>query len=92
MLATFISLLGSLAQAQFVWTGDINVDFDVVMSDGSVDCWGFAASLPSPVLPGLLPASVKRLLSNEKRGLRKEAPLVFGDRLFERDMLFQAFK
>ena len=41
--------------------------------------------------------SSKRLLSygnmsNEKRGLRKEAPLVFGDRLFERDMLFQAFK
>ncbi len=40
MLATFISLLGSLAQAQFVWTGDINVDFDVVMSDGSVDWLG----------------------------------------------------
>ena len=36
MLATFISLLGSLAQAQFVWTGDITI----VMSDGSVDWRG----------------------------------------------------
>lgn len=36
MVTTFISLLGSLAQAQIVWTGDINV----VMSDGSVDWLG----------------------------------------------------
>ena len=36
MLATFISLLGSLAQANFVWYGD----FVVVMSDGSVDWLG----------------------------------------------------
>ena len=36
MLATFISLLGSLAQAQIVWTGDITI----VMSDGSFDWLG----------------------------------------------------
>ena len=36
MLATFISLLGSLTQAQSVWTGDITI----VMSDGSVDWLG----------------------------------------------------
>ena len=36
MLATFISLLGSLTQAQIVWTGDITI----VMSDGSVDWLG----------------------------------------------------
>ena len=36
MFAAFISLLGSLAQAQIVWNGDINV----VMSDGSVDWLG----------------------------------------------------
>ena len=27
MLATFISLLGSLAQAQIVWIGDVNTNF-----------------------------------------------------------------
>ena len=36
MFAAFISLLGSLPQAQIVWNGDINV----VMSDGSVDWLG----------------------------------------------------
>ena len=36
MLATFISLLGSLAQANFVWYGD----FVVVMSGGGVDWLG----------------------------------------------------
>ena len=36
MVTTFISLLGSLAQAQIVWNGDINV----VMPDGSVDWLG----------------------------------------------------
>jgi prepilin-type processing-associated H-X9-DG protein len=36
MVGTFFSLLGSLAQAQIVWNGDINV----VMFDGSVDWLG----------------------------------------------------
>lgn len=36
MPSLYVSLLGSLAQAQIVWTGDINV----VMSDGSVDWLG----------------------------------------------------
>ena len=35
MLATFISLLGSLAQAHFVWNGDIVLN--VAMSGGGVD-------------------------------------------------------
>ena len=37
MLATFISLLGSLAQANFVWNGDIVLN---VMSGGGVDWLG----------------------------------------------------
>ena len=36
MVTTFISLLGSLAQANFVWNGDIVV----VMSGGGVDWLG----------------------------------------------------
>ena len=36
MTPTFISLLGSLAQAQIVWTGDITI----VMSGGGVDWLG----------------------------------------------------
>ena len=36
MLTTFISLLGSLAQANLVWNGDIVV----VMSGGGVDWLG----------------------------------------------------
>ena len=35
MLTTFISLLGSLAQANFVWYGDIVLN--VAMSGGGVD-------------------------------------------------------
>ena len=35
MVSTFISLLGSLAQANFVWNGDIVLN--VAMSGGGVD-------------------------------------------------------
>ena len=35
MVTTFISLLGSLAQANFVWNGDIVLN--VAMSGGGVD-------------------------------------------------------
>lgn len=38
MLATFISLLGSLAQTNFVWNGDIVLN--VAMSGGGVDWLG----------------------------------------------------
>ena len=38
MLATFISLLGSLAQANFVWNGDIVLN--VAMAGGGVDWLG----------------------------------------------------
>ena len=38
MLATFISLLGSLAQSNFVWNGDIVLN--VAMSGGGVDWLG----------------------------------------------------
>ena len=38
MLATFISLLGSLAQATFVWNGDIVLN--VAMAGGGVDWLG----------------------------------------------------
>ena len=40
MLTTFISLLGSLAQANLVWNGDIVV----VMSGGGVD-WPWVCTL-----------------------------------------------
>ena len=36
MPSLYVSLLGSLAQAQIVWTGDITI----VMSDGRVDWLG----------------------------------------------------
>lgn len=45
MVTTFISLLGSLAQANFVWNGDIVLN--VAMAGGGVDSaeasigWGF---------------------------------------------------
>ena len=38
MLATFISLLGSLAQANFVWNGDIVLN--VAMAGGGIDWLG----------------------------------------------------
>ena len=38
MLATFISLLGSLAQANFVWYGDIVLN--VAMAGGGIDWLG----------------------------------------------------
>ena len=55
MLATFISLLGSLTQAQIVWTGDITI----VMSDGSVD-WLGLCGLAVIVCIAWLAASRKR--------------------------------
>ena len=55
MLTTFISLLGSLAQAHFVWNGDIVV----VMSGGGVD-WPWVCTLAAIVCIAWVMTSRKR--------------------------------
>ena len=55
MTPTFFSLLGSLAQANFVWYGD----FVVVMSGGGVD-WPWICILVAMVYVAWVIASSKR--------------------------------
>ena len=51
MLTTFISLLGSLAQVNFAWNGDIVLNV-AMLAEASIGL-GFAPSPPSSVLLGL---------------------------------------
>ena len=57
MVSTFISLLGSLAQANFVWYGDIVLN--VAMSGGGVD-WPWICILAAIVCVAWVIASRKR--------------------------------
>ena len=57
MLTTFISLLGSLAQVNFVWHGDIVLN--VAMSGGGVD-WPWVCTLAAIVCVAWVIASRKR--------------------------------
>ena len=57
MCAAFFSLLGSLAQANFVWNGDIVLN--VAMSGGGVD-WPWICILAAIVCVAWVIASRKR--------------------------------
>ena len=57
MLTTFISLLGSLAQVNFAWNGDIVLN--VAMSGGGVD-WPWICILVAIVCVAWVIASSKR--------------------------------
>ena len=57
MVSTFISLLGSLAQANFVWYGDIVLN--VAMSGGGVD-WPWVCTLAAIVCIAWVMTSRKR--------------------------------
>ncbi len=59
MVTTFISLLGSLAQANFVWNGDIVLN--VAMAGGGVDWLGLLG------LAIIILQVVKRSLKAQKR-------------------------
>ena len=57
MLTTFISLLGSLAQVNFAWNGDIVLT--VAMSGGGVD-WPWVCTLAAIVCIAWVMTSRKR--------------------------------